>query len=303
MASAVEQYDSRTGDVSADRPGFAASRVGADAVPFGAPHPTRTGLFAAFYVVEQPRIAVLQYWVRVIYAPPLDFTTPDNPWELNYQPGLTSTVVRHDWLGNPIGPAAYKFFDVNEPSGGFIYTVRLPNDEGSYDIQQIVRVDAADGANVGQPAFLADVQRTEPVGSFTMSRIFTQITDTLVADAELLGNIVNERPFRGFPAQTVKFIGVSAQAGTGVDPNTKTQGFVWRLTLVFEWNSLGYRERRQDLFAFNGNRYPVINPDGTPVIREWILYPEGDLAVIPHIIEQFAVGRIIRKNPNPPRRR
>ncbi|MCZ6654870.1 MAG: hypothetical protein O7D91_17815, partial [Planctomycetota bacterium] len=153
MASAVEQFTSRTGDVSSLVPGFQGSRfylvtvdninqnpddllrdpdattgVGTDAVPFNTPHPTRTNLVASFYVVGE-RVSSLQWFVRIVYAPPSTLVTADSIWEPSYQPGLASSIVFHDWRGVPIGPAVYQ----EAPSGpvppdgsATIYNVTVP---------------------------------------------------------------------------------------------------------------------------------------------------------------------------------
>lgn len=343
MATAVEQWESRTGDVSSDRDGFSGSRefvvtidnigdnpddilrdpdatvgVGADAVPFGSPHPTRLGLFSAFYVVQRPRIASFKYRVFIIYAPPLVFDTSDFPWELNYQPGLSSAIVRHDWFGVPIGPARYAIFDPTNPPPNpletpiFHVTVPATKDKQSEILDLIL--DRGDPTNtlVLEPAFLTDVQRTEPAGSFSMTDVFPQLNTGIMANIVMLSNIINRTTFMGFPPRTVKFVGPSATAGQMVLPGQgQTTGFAWRVTLVFEWNSLGYRYRAQDVFETDGLQLPVVAPDGGPELREWQLYPEGDLNVIPLIVQQFGsssgqnLGLVERRglaNPVPVRR-
>lgn len=312
--TAKELFQSRTGDVSADRAGYGASRlfavgiespgenpddilrdvdkVGTDSVPFGAPHPTRPGLFSAFYITDR-RLTGLTYSVRVVYAPPVDFTTDRNPWELTYAPGFGSSTVHHDWLGNPIGPATYELLELGEvppnPVNAKIYSITLPGDGRNRNSEEVflVRSDAADGEQVRKPIFLHDAQRTEPLGSFTMSKTFHGMNELVMAGLVGISNIVNKTTFMGFAPRTVKFVGPSAQAGEGIVPDTNSQGYVWRISLAFEWNPLGHRWRAQDFFDINGQRLPVNNEDGSPVIREWVLYPEGDLSAIPPIVEQF----------------
>lgn len=325
MPSADEQWGSRTGDVSADRDGFGASRefvvtvdaigdnpddalrdpsattgVGTDAVPFGSPHPTRVGLFAAFYITE-PRLSSFKWRVRIVYAPPLVFNLPGNTWEVSYAPGLSGTIIRHDWFGVPIGPARYKVLDpLNHPPNPVIFSVTVPatKDDPSEIIELLRDGDPTNETPVLDPAFLTGVQRTEPSGSFTMTAVFSQLNVLTMANIVLLSNIVNSVPFRGFPAGTVKFVGPAATAGQMFIPETKSLGFAWRVTLVFEWNALGYRYRAQDVFETDGLSLPVVAPDGGPEIREWQLYNEGDIGVIPLIVEQFG----LKSPPRPPRR-
>lgn len=315
MASAVEQFTSRTGDVSADRNGFSASRiylvtvdnvnqnpddlmrnpsattgVGTTAIPFGTPHPSRIGLFSAFYVVGA-RIRSLQWFVRVIYAPPVTLLTQDNIWELSYQPGSSSVIVRHDWRGVPIGPAVYEAAPSTVPAGKSVYNVTIPANPSAdppvdAKVLDLIRVDGPDKDPVKNPAFLTDVERTEPVGSFTMTAIFPGLNVELMSNIVLLSNIVNRKEFKGFPPSTVKFIGPAANAGRMTIPETATEGFAWRVTLVFEWNSTGYRYKAQDVFEHPAGVLPV-TIGGEPVIREWLLYREGDLNVIELMVAQF----------------
>ena len=316
MASAVEQWESRTGDVSADRSGFGASRefyvvidnigdnpddvlrdpaqVGANAVPQGEPHPTRTGLIAAFYIVQRPRITAYSYKVLVVYAPPVTFGTAEDNWEWNWQPGLTSAVVRHDFFGNAIGPAVYELRNINEPQPGQIYSVTVPPvGDASAETLQLVRTDDLDTEPVRHPQFLHDANRAEPVGSFSATRVFSGLNRGAVPTLQRLGSIINLEPWDGWPKQTVMYLGASIQAGWGTDPTTNSEGFVWRITLVFEWNFLGYRWTAQDLFHnSDGNRYPVVQENGEPMMREWILYGEGTLSNLQPLVENYAAGYV-----------
>jgi hypothetical protein len=326
MASASERWESRLGDVSADRTGFGASReftvtidsIGdnpddvlrdpttldpdgnAIAVPFNSPHPTRAGLFAAFYSVET-RLKALMYVVRVIYAPPVDFSTSANPWELSYQTGFTTAPINHDNFGNPIGPASYGKADLGpHPQGTVLYSVTIPGKisvlegEDSIDPKEIelVRLDQSGTGVPRKPIRLHNLSRTEPAGSFSLSKTFPGIQTSMMSLLVLQANKVSNRAFFGFPAGTVKFVGPNALAGVGQVPETNGEGFVFRVTLAFEWNSLGYRWTAQDELTVEGQRLPVLHAsgpnNGKPVIREWQLYPEGDLNNIPTLAEQFA---------------
>lgn len=311
MAAAAELFDSRVGDVSADRSGFGASRmfvvtvdtigdnpddtlrdidaVGADdAVPFGAVHPTRPGLFSAFYSVVR-RLAAFKYICRVIYAPPLTFATSKNPWEFNYQPGFATETVRHDWLGVPIGPASYRVAVLPVLPNTELFTVTVPSTPRKpAEVLQLVRVDGKVGDDpVPNPIRLTSADRTVPRGSFSMSRTFPGMQTDTMASIVGLANIVNSEPFMGFPKFTVKFVGPRAQAGEGTIPETNSAGFIWRISLPFEWNPFTYRWRAQDEFHVEGQRLPVIREDGSPMIREWQLYEEADLNQIPRIVETF----------------
>lgn len=315
MASASERFASRVGDVSADRAGFGGTRaftvevdtvgdnpddvlrdpdqVGEIAVPFGSPHPTRIGLFSAFYFTEA-RLAHFVYVVRIVYAPPLVFTTPIAPWEFNYQAGFATSRVNHDVSGAPIGPATYKLFDPNDippdPNNTAIYRVTIPGtDQQPPETLHLVRADAPDDDPVREPIFLYNVEKDEPAGSFSMSKTFPGMNASILGMTSMIGNLVNRTDFFGFPAGHVKFVGPTVWAGIGVVPGTtQTQGFVWRITLPFEWNAIGYRFQAQDRFLLSGNELPVVREDGSPVIRNWQLYPEGSLDAIPLLIEQFA---------------
>lgn len=312
MPSAEEQWESRTGDVAANRDGFGASRefvvtidnigdnpddvlrdpdettgVGADAVPFNSPHPTRVGLEAAFFIVQRPRIASLKYRVLIVYAPPIVFAIEGFEWELNYAPGLSSTIVRHDWLGVPIGPMSYSVLGPNQTAPQtFTATVPATSDAPSETLT-LARDDGG-GADdpVTRPAFLTDVQRTEPVGSFSLTAVFPRMTPFTMASLAMSGNVVNSRPFWDFPAKTVKFIGPVASAGQMILPGG-TQGFAFRITLPFEWNALGFRYQAQDVFQTGGLQLPVVHTNGDPVIREWQLYQEADLNTLLALVMRF----------------
>lgn len=313
MPSAEEQWESRTGDVAANRDGFGASRefvvtidnigdnpddvlrdpdettgVGADAVPFGSPHPTRVGLEAAFFIVQRPRIASFKYRVLIVYAPPIVFAIEGFEWEFNYQPGLSSTIVRHDWLGAPIGPASYSLVDPDNPPSGPTFGVVVPATETTGKTElHLQRGDGGQGDDpVTQPAFLTDVQRTEPVGSFSLTAVFPRMTPFTMASLAMSGNVVNSRTFWNFPPKTVKFIGPSASAGQMVLPGD-TQGFAFRITLPFEWNALGFRYQAQDVFQTGGLQLPVQHLDRSPVIREWQLYQEADLNTLLALVLRF----------------
>ncbi len=312
MASAEEQWESRTGDVAANRDGFGASRefvvtidnigdnpddvlhdpdettgVGADAVPFGSPHPTRVGLEAVFFIVQRPRIASLKYRVLIVYAPPIVFAIEGFEWELNYQPGLSSTIVRHDWLGNPIGPARYSVLGPNQTAPE-TFTVTVPaTQDAPSETLTLARDDGGQGdAPVNLPAFLSDVQRTEPTGSFSLTQVFPRMTVFTMASLAMSGNVVNSRHFWGFPPKTVKFFGPAASAGQMRLP-TGSDGFAFRITLPFEWNSLGFRHRGQDVFQTGGLQLPVVHTDGSPVMRESQLYQEADLNLLPSLVMRF----------------
>lgn len=320
MASASELWESRVGDVAADRNGFGATRVflvttdtvgqnpddllrdpdetngvGGDAIPFKSPHPTRSGLQSAYYLVER-RLTVYKYVVRVIYAPPIDFTGQQNPWELSYQGGLSSVIARHDWFGNPIGPGVYAKTLGPFPQGTSYFTTTVPGAKGKPPeeinldrIHPAPQTDPEQPDNpVRKPIFLHDASRTEPVGSLTLSRTFPGMDIDTMANIALSSNTVNSTTFYGFPKRTVKFVGPIAHAGPGVIPETNTEGFIWRISLAFEYNSLGYLWEAQDMYVHdNGAKYPVLNPDGSPVIRSWQMYNEGNLYDLLNIVEHF----------------
>jgi len=243
MAAARELWESRIGDVSADRAGFGGQRlflvtidavgdnpddtlrdpeaVGGDlAVPFGAPHPKRVGLFAAFYLTEQ-RLSSYKYKVRVIYAPPVDFTTPANPWELSYSPGFGTENAKYDYRGVPIGPASYSPVTPGpgappENPAGELFTVRLPaTPRKASETIYLQRDDGNPDEPVRKPAFLTPVERAVPMGSFSLSRTFSGLTTDGMASLAMLGGTVNSEPFMGFRARQVRFVGPYAQAGIG----------------------------------------------------------------------------------------
>ncbi len=337
MASAVEQYTSRTGDVSSLVAGFSASRtyvvtvdsvgqnpddllrdpdattgVGNDAVPFNTPHPTRSNLVSSFYVIGT-RIRSLKWFVRIVYAPPSTLVTADSIWEPAYQPGLASILVNHDWRGVPIGPAAYEEAPLGPvpPGGGnsTIYNVRIPAVTGENPkpakVLDLIRVDGPDADPVKNPAFLTNVERTEPVGSFTLTHVFEGLNEELMSNIIVLANIVNRTTFKGFPPRTIKFIGPAVFAGHMDIPGTGGSGFGWRVTLIFEWNSTGYRYQAQDVFEHPSGTLPV-TVGGEPVIREWLLYPEGNLELIELMVGQLAnravrigIGQVEPRGPVP----
>lgn len=335
MASAIEHYESRTGDVSADRQGFGASRtfiVKVDSVydnpddvlrnpdlletgssttrvgvPFGSPHPTRTGLFSAFYAVER-RLQTKTFRVRIVYAPPLLPTTQENPWELRYAPGLASRQVFRDWNDNPIGPASYGPPVLPNPPGTEQYSVTIPKGRNNEpETRYFIRFDGLDaGVNPSRPAFLEPADRTESLATFELSRVFPRLDDEIMAGIVASANVVNSKTFYSFAARTVKFIGPSALAGQGVIPDTGTEGFIYRVGLVFEVNPRGYRLQRQDVFRHtDGRTYPVFHEDGSPVFREWQMYLEADLYLLVALLDRYATyttapGRD-KRTPRPPR--
>lgn len=300
MASATELFDSRVGDVSADRNGFGASRlfkviidtvgdnpddvlrdptqVGNDAVPFGEPHEKRTGLQSAFYAVER-RIASLKYIVRIIYAPPIMFTTQANPWEYSWSPGLGTTMTAFDRNGDPIGPSQYSKLE----TGGF--RISVPQKEGDNKITNLRR-------DTTEPAFLQELQRAIPAGGFTLSRTFVGLNVDRISAISLASTTVNRTSFWGYPAGKIQFVGPAAQAGLGTDPATGTQGFIWRVALLFEYNALGFKPQFQETFRTEGLQLPVFDSSGAPVIREVPLYMEGDLNILPSLLDQMSASSL-----------
>lgn len=299
MASAVELFESRVGDVSADRDGFMATRlfrviidevgdnpddvlrdpvkVGNIATPFGEPHETRTGLQVAFLSPEM-RLKNLEYIVRVIYAPPIDFSTPTNPWELSWSPGFGSVMDAFDFRGDPIGMSEYTEVD----SGVFHVRAQVTDENG---IRQWETIEL--NRTTTKPVFLRELQRNVPSGSFALSRTFNGLHPDIISTVAMLGTTVNKAEFHGFPAGKVQFVGPAVNAGVGPNPNTNSPGFIWRVSLVFEWNREGFRQRFQESFKVGGIDYPVF--EGTqPVIREVQQYFEGRIDTISTLIDQLS---------------
>lgn len=313
MASAVELFNSRVGDVSADRAGFTASRtflvtidtVGENAddvlrnkdsnntglvVPMGEPHPTRLGLNAAFYTVEA-RLTHLKHRVKVVYAPPQTLVTEEVQWEYSYNSGLASSPANRDLSGTTIGPATYKILKDGEAPAGAVYRVTLPGDEPTDEVPEppgprVLRL-VESGSD---PAFIAPAERQDPVGSFSLSRVFTGMSLDVLSAVAMLGGAINFESYVGFPERTLQFIGPTVQAGQGVNPETGISGFVWRVTLNYEWDSRGFTWEAQDTYRSSRGEVPVVydNEGGAPVIREWNLYPVMDFVAIEAIILQFA---------------
>lgn len=300
MASATELFESRVGDVSADRAGFGASRlfkvivdtvgenpddvlrdpdkVGNDAVPFAEPHEKRTGLQSAFYAVER-RIAHFTYIVRIIYAPPVDFSTQANPWEYSWSPGLGTTMTAFDRNGEPIGPSQYSKLE----TGGF--RIAVPQPDGTNKITNLRR-------DTTEPAFLQELQRAIPAGGFTLSRTFVGLDVNRMSAVSLASTTVNRLPFYGYAAGKIQFVGPASQAGIGTDPATNSEGFVWRVSLLFEYNSLGFKPQFQETFRTEGLQLPVFDSSGAPVIREVPLYMEGDLNILPTLLDQMSASAL-----------
>lgn len=302
MASVTELFESRIGDVSADRVGYGASRlykvvvdtvgdnpddvlrdpdaVGNDAVPFGMPHPTRVGLHAAFYATER-RLASRTYLVRIIYAPPLMFGTEENPWEYSWSPGLGTTMTAFDVNGEPIGPSQYS----KSNTGSF--HVSIPQEEGPNKVTNLKR-------DSFTPAFLQEIQRSIPAGSFTLARTFVGLNPNVIATLSMLATMVNRLPFWSYPIGKIQFVGPAVQAGIGTDPATNTIGFIWRVALIFEWNRLGFEPQFQETFKTGGLQLPVFDNTGAPIIREVPLYMLGDLRLLTSLVEHMSGSTTIR---------
>ncbi|MCZ6654803.1 MAG: hypothetical protein O7D91_17475, partial [Planctomycetota bacterium] len=200
-----------------------------------------------------------------------------------------------------IGPAVYQ----EAPSGpvppdgsATIYNVTVPAVTGDEPVDaktlELIRVDGPDADPVKNPAFLVGVDRTEPVGSYTLTHVFQGLNEQLMSHVVALTNMVNRVEFKGFAPRTVKFVGPSVFAGHMAIPGTGGDGFGWRVTLIFEWNSTGYRFQAQDVFDHQSGTLPVTT-GGVPVFREWQMYPEGDLNVIELLVGQLAsIGGAVR---------
>lgn len=303
MASAVELFESRVGDVSADRDGFMATRlfrvivdevgdnpddvlrdpvkVGNVALPFKMPHPTRTDLQVAFLSPEM-RLKNLEYIVRAIYAPPIDFSTPENPWEKSWAPGFGSVMDAFDVNGEPIGMSEYT--QPQLPNPGPFFTVRVPktDEDGNRVFETLLLTRATT-----RPVFLRELQRNTPSGSFTLSRTFNGLNPEIISTVAMLGTTVSRSAFFGFPPGKVQFVGPAVNAGIGPNPDTNNAGFIWRVSLVYEWNREGFRQQFQESFKVGGIDYPVYDGQGNPIIREVQLYFESNIDTIPTLIDQL----------------